>query len=475
MIRSGFRLSCLLLAISLTLFNFRVQASDEFRVYATIKPVHSILAGLMEGITRPELLIEGKQLPYDYVPDTEQLQGLADARLIVWVGPELEGGLADAFPRSGTHTQILTLLDSPALKILDSRWNPSERDPYFWLDSRNGVILIDELTRALIRIDPGRSHLYKRNRNKVHERMTRLDRELEYGYRGLMKGVALSYFDTQQYFEQAYALKIGDSLVKSPKSEMAAVDLLAARNRLANGGYACLLLEAPLPMVNLTLLTSGVEVEMGRLDSLGLEIEPGPDLYFKLMEQNTGAIKQCFQRAVSERSGPPETERATPPGEMGGRFMLVDQDGRLFSDEDLLGKYQLIFFGYTSCPDVCPTSMVVVSQALRKMGDLAGQIRAYFVSVDPERDTPDVLKGYVSYFDESITALTGSSVMIERLAKTYNVKYAKVVDDNKDSDFYVMDHTASIFLMSPEGRFVTKFPYGTTSVQLVEKLKEHMR
>ena len=469
------RLVRLLLPVSLALGFGPAFAADELRVVASIKPLHSVLSGLMEGLESPELLIEGDQLPYTFTPDAGQLDSLAKASLVVWTGPELERQLAEPLAELATGGTVLTLLDSADLKLLDSRWDDAVRDPYFWLDTRNGLILIDELTHALIRVDPGRSHLYRRNRDKVYARLKRLDRELEYGYRGLARGVALSYYDTQQYFEQAYALTISESLAPSPDVEMAAADLLAARSRLANGGYACLLLEAEMPLPNLELLTAGVETEIGYLDSLGLAIEPGPDLYFELMAQNTTAIKQCFQRSASDSHALLESDEPVAPEEMGGRFMLVDQDGKLFTDSDLLGKYQLIFFGYTSCPDVCPTSMVVVSHALRNIDDLADKVQAYFVSVDPERDTPEVLKRYVGYFDDRIQALTGSKSMIDRLAKSYNVRYEKVVDDERESDFYVMDHTASIFLMSPDGRFVTKFPFGTTSVQLAEKLQEYLR
>ena len=474
MIRSTCRVAALLLVLTLLLFTQRVAASEAFRVYASIKPVHSILASLMDGLETPGLLIGEGQSPFAFRPGSEQLNELTGARLIVWVGPELESGLAEVLPGLDPAVPVLTLLDSPSLKILDSRWDASERDPFFWLDSRNGVILIDELTRALVRVDPGRSHLYKRNRDRLHARMTRLDRELEYGYRGLKKGVALSYYDTQQYFEQAYALKISESLARSPDHEMAAERLLAARKRIADGDYACLLLEASLPMPNLELLTSGMEVETGQLDSLGLSFAAGPDLYFQLMEQNTRAIKQCFMR-TEESSHQVVEESPSLPGEIGGRFMLVDQDGQLFTDRDLLGKYQLIFFGYTSCPDVCPTSMVVVSQGLKRIGALAEKIQAYFVSVDPERDTPELLRTYTGYFDAGIMGLTGSPEMIERVARAYKVRYEKVMDDDQDSDFYVMDHSASIFLMSPEGRFVTKFPFGTDSIHLAEKLQEYVR
>jgi protein SCO1/2 len=450
-------------------------ADDEFRVIASIKPVHSILAGLMEGAPPPYLLASGIEPPFNQQLDSSQRELLASANMLIWVGPELERFLVKPTTGLDPNTRIVTLLDNPVLKILPARWDDSSRDPFFWLDSRNAIILIDELTRELVHADPARSHLYKRNRAKMHDRMARLDRKLEYGYRSLQKGQGLTYHDTQQYFEQAYAVRIGEASTDSPSSTMAAADLLDSRRKLQGGEYSCVLVEEGLGASHLELLVSGVNINIGYLDSFGVGYEAGIDLYFNVMEHNTRTIESCMQGPELQETSLPDSRVDPAVDGIGGRFLLVDQDGGLFSDKDLLGKYQLILFGYVFCPDVCPTSLLTVSQALELMREKSKIVQPYFITVDPDRDTPEVMNKYVRFFSDDLIGLTGTRAMISRVARQYNVKYEKLVEEGADDDAYAMDHTSSFFFMAPDGRFITKFAYGITPEQLAEKLNEYIR
>ncbi|MCG8426913.1 MAG: SCO family protein, partial [Chromatiales bacterium] len=153
----------------------------------------------------------------------------------------------------------------------------------------------------------------------------------------------------------------------------------------------------------------------------------------------------------------------------------VDQNSRLVTEKDMLGKYQLIQFGYTSCPDICPTSLQVMSIALERLGkEKASLIQPYFVSIDPERDTVELMKEYVRYFDSNLIGLTGSASMIKRVAEQYRVNYEKVFEEGRDPKLYLMDHTASLFLIAPDGTFITKFAYGISADQVVEKLNGYL-
>lgn len=465
----------LILSFGLALAGSTALAGEGFRVVTSIKPVHSVLSGLMEGGTPPVLLLSGDQPPFEQGMDDRRRALLASAHMVVWVGPELERFLNDPIADLGPGTRVVTLLDNPALKILPSRWDVNARDPYFWLDSRNAIILIDELTRELVHADPARSHLYKRNRAKLHERMSRLDRKLEYGYRSLQKGQGLAYHDTQQYFEQAYAVRIGEVFAGPPSSMVVAADLLNSRSKLLKGDYSCLLAERALGTPHLELLMDGVEIDIGYLDSFGVGYEAGADLYFDVMEHNTTAIKTCLNNAMEQGAAAPEPEATLAAGEIGGRFLLMDQDGHLFTDKDMLGKHQLIFFGYVYCPDVCPISLLTASQALGLMGEQSELIQLYFVTVDPGRDTPEVIRKYVRFFGDDLIGLTGTEEMISRVAGHYNVQYEKIIKAGGGEDSYAMDHTSSFFLMAPDGRFITKFAYGITPRQLAEKLSEAVR
>jgi protein SCO1/2 len=139
---------------------------------------------------------------------------------------------------------------------------------------------------------------------------------------------------------------------------------------------------------------------------------------------------------------------------VGGPFQLVDQDGKTVSDADMRGRPFLVFFGYTHCPDVCPTTLFEMSQMLHVLGPDAGRIGALFITVDPERDTPAVLKDYLASFDPHLRALTGDPAAVDAALKAYRV-YAKKVP-LKDGD-YTMDHTAVVYLMDKNGRFVAPF------------------
>ena len=139
---------------------------------------------------------------------------------------------------------------------------------------------------------------------------------------------------------------------------------------------------------------------------------------------------------------------------VGGPFRLIDHNGKPVSDQDLKGHPSLVFFGFTHCPDVCPTALFEISEILRSLGSDGDRVRALFVTVDPERDTPEKLKDYLSNFDPRLIAATGDEASIKAIEKAYRV-YAKKVP--LDGGGYTMDHTAIVYLMDKDGRFVAPF------------------
>ena len=156
---------------------------------------------------------------------------------------------------------------------------------------------------------------------------------------------------------------------------------------------------------------------------------------------------------------------------IGGPFQLVDQNGRTLSDRDLKGRPFLVFFGFTHCPDVCPTALFEMSEILRALGPDAGRTRALFITVDPERDTPAVIKDYLSSFDPHLIGLTGDPAAIAAVAKAYRVYFKKVP---LDGGGYSMDHTAIVYLMDKEGRFVAPFNLKRTTEAAVADLRKRL-
>ena len=156
---------------------------------------------------------------------------------------------------------------------------------------------------------------------------------------------------------------------------------------------------------------------------------------------------------------------------IGGPFRLTDQDGHVVTQEDLKGRPALVFFGFTHCPDVCPTTLFDISQVMTALGPDADRTRAVFITVDPERDTQSVLKDYLTSFDPHVTGLTGDLPAITTVAKEYRVYFKKVP---LDGGGYTMDHTAITYLMDKEGRFVSPFSLKRTPEAAAADLRRQL-
>lgn len=160
------------------------------------------------------------------------------------------------------------------------------------------------------------------------------------------------------------------------------------------------------------------------------------------------------------------------PG-IGGPFRLVDQDGRERTDGDFRGKLMLVEFGYTYCPDICPLGLQLFADVLDQLGPDADQVQPIFITVDPGRDTPDQLRGYVSHFSPRILGLTGSEQDLATVAREYRVYY-KLAADRATNPNYTVDHSAILYLMGRDGRFVTHFTHETPVDRVVSTIRSKL-
>jgi protein SCO1 len=169
------------------------------------------------------------------------------------------------------------------------------------------------------------------------------------------------------------------------------------------------------------------------------------------------------------REGPKGVAGSFLGGAIGGPFHLVDQNGKAFTEADLKGKWHLVFFGFTHCTDTCPMTLNELSLALDELGKARDAVRIVFISVDSERDTPAVLKSYVTSFAAPIVALTGTADEVKQVAKDYRVYYAKhpLADGGYD-----MDHSAVIYVMDPEGRFTATLTPEAPAAEMAARLKK---
>ncbi len=158
-------------------------------------------------------------------------------------------------------------------------------------------------------------------------------------------------------------------------------------------------------------------------------------------------------------------------GGIGGPFTLQDGNGKSVTDRDFRGQYMLVYFGYTFCPDVCPTTLTAVADAMDKLGPLAGHVRPVFITVDPARDTPAVVKQYAAAFGPRITGLTGTPQEIADVAKEYRVYYAEHRTGPGPGD-YSMDHSSILYLMDPKGGFVAPVRADMSADEMAASLKK---
>lgn len=158
--------------------------------------------------------------------------------------------------------------------------------------------------------------------------------------------------------------------------------------------------------------------------------------------------------------------------QVGGPFSLVDQAGTPVTDATWRGRWMLVYFGYTTCPDVCPTELQTIAAALDSLGKQAAMVVPIFITVDPERDTPARLAEYVKLFDDRLVGLTGTPQQIDAVARAYRVYYARVTP--KDSPTYLMDHSSFLYLMGPDGTLRALFRPGSTAQDLAEAIRSRL-
>ena len=170
-----------------------------------------------------------------------------------------------------------------------------------------------------------------------------------------------------------------------------------------------------------------------------------------------------MERLVSGRSG---------GALIGGPFTLIDGAGRSVTSETFAGQWRLMFFGYTYCPDVCPTELTLMAEALDLLNvETAARITPIFVSVDPERDTPDLIADYVLNFHDRMVGLTGTPEQTAEAARQFRVYYQKAIEEGQSPDDYLVDHSTFVYLMDPNGVYVRHFSYGTEPETMARGLK----
>jgi protein SCO1/2 len=159
------------------------------------------------------------------------------------------------------------------------------------------------------------------------------------------------------------------------------------------------------------------------------------------------------------------------PGDPMPRYLLQGPNGRVVTTADFPGRYQLITFGYTGCPDICPTTLATMAQVMAQLGEEAKRVQPIFISVDPERDTVPVVRNYTEYFDARIIGLTGPAHLVRAAADRFRVRYEKYLAPGAAPDRYSVDHTAGMYLLGPDSGYITRYAYALTATEIATRLK----
>lgn len=195
---------------------------------------------------------------------------------------------------------------------------------------------------------------------------------------------------------------------------------------------------------------------------------PGAALLAALLAAPTAALGADVAPGARHLPASPEPAALLP------RYLLRDPQGRAVTIEDFRGRFQLVTFGFVSCPDVCPTTLLEFKQVLALLGDEANRLQPIFITVDPERDTRDILREYTAAFDARILGLTGSPELGRRAADSFRIEYEKVREPGARPDNYTMNHTAGMVLLDTQGRFLARYAYAMPAGEIAQRIRAAM-
>jgi len=302
------RIFCLLLGL-LCLGAAPVSA-DTPRVVVTLKPVHSLIAGVMAGLGQPHLLLAVGADPHSHAMRPSEARALTRADAVFWIGPALEGYLQKPLASLAGKARVIALSDAPGVRHLPAReggiWEADEdhgqhedvRDPHIWLDPRNAQAMVRHVVAVLAGLDPGNDGAYRHNGARVIAGLVALEAEIA----GLLAPVrALPYMvlhDAYQYFEARFYTNAQGAIAIAPDRKPGARRIAALRQRLAQGKVRCLFREAGYPAKMVETLTLGMDVRIASLDPIGRDIGPGPDAYGQLLRQLSGRLENCLSYGI---------------------------------------------------------------------------------------------------------------------------------------------------------------------------------
>ena len=295
----------------------------EPQVAASIKPVHSLVAGVMQGVGEPVLLVSGGASPHDYSLKPSEARAINQAQVVFWIGPDLESFLVRPLDNVKDQVRVVALLDAPGVTVLPLReggaWEPhpygrdghdheqeadddnghghahaADRDAHVWLDPVNAMAMVRQIMNVLGEVDPAHHADYQRNGAALIERLAQLNRQLAADLAPVKEQPYLVFHDAYQYFEQRYGLNAIGSVVVSAERRPGARRVAEIQARIRDLQARCVFSEPQFQPALVETIIAGGAVRRGVLDPMGAELPPGPDAYFQLLQGLATALRTCL-------------------------------------------------------------------------------------------------------------------------------------------------------------------------------------
>ncbi len=298
-------LICTLLSLSVIA---PINHASTPQVAVTIKPIHALVSGVMEGVGTPYLLLPGGESPHSYSLRPSQVRQLRKATIIIWVGPNMETFLTKLITTFSEKTQILRLIDLQGLTLLKVRkgknWeshhydehpeNVFKIDPHIWLDPNNAKIIVQAIAKTLSQIDPKNSLHYKANAAQLVKQLDQLDQSLIQQLAPVKNLPFLVFHDAYQYFEHRYQLTVVEAINLSPENRPSVKHLYKLRTRLKKQQIRCVFSEPQFESALVATIIEGSSIRRGVLDPLGADLVVGVEGYFTLLQNLADSLNQCL-------------------------------------------------------------------------------------------------------------------------------------------------------------------------------------
>ena len=303
-----------------------IGTAAEPRVAASIKPIHSLVAGVMRGVGEPRLLVPGGASPHEYSLRPSDLRAIGEARVVFWIGPDLETFLVKPLENVADRVRVVALMEAPDLVVLPLReggaWEPhghgdhdhghshkhdhkhshghshdhghADRDTHVWLDPVNAVAMVRQIVTTLGEVDPDRQADYARNGVALIERLDQLNQRLMTELQPIQDRPYIVFHDAYQYLERRYGLNAVGSVVLQPEQRPGARRLAEIQKRVRDLQARCVFGEPQFQPALVDTVIAGSNARKGVLDPLGAELTAGPDAYFQLLQNLTDSLRECL-------------------------------------------------------------------------------------------------------------------------------------------------------------------------------------